>query len=96
MECEFSGEVWHWRGPSPYHFVSVPRDDADAIHSVASSVTYGWGVIPVRVRVGGTTWRTSLFPKDGGYLLPIRDSVRRAEGIQLGDTIFVHLKVLGN
>ena len=39
-----------------------------ALHAVAAAVTYGWGVIPVEVRLGGSAWPTSLFPKDGGYL----------------------------
>ncbi|MDQ4038084.1 MAG: DUF1905 domain-containing protein [Actinomycetota bacterium] len=94
MEFEFEGEIWHWRGPSPYHFVNVPDEEAEAIQSRASEVTYGWGMIPVQVRIGDTTWRTSLFPKDGGYLLPIRDSARRAEELQLGDGVKVHLTVL--
>lgn len=95
MEFEFDGEVWHWRGPSPYHFVTVPRDDAHTIHALAGAVTYGWGMIPVHVRIGDTTWRTSLFPKDGGYLLPLRDSVRRSERVELGDTVSAHLRVIG-
>lgn len=54
-------------------------------------VSYGWGVIPVAGRTGRTEWTTSLFPKDGGYLLPVKDAVRRAEGIGLGDVIGVTL-----
>ena len=95
MECEFTGEVVHWRGPSPYHFVPLPPEEADAIRSLAQSVTYGWGVIPVRATLGDTIWRTSLFPKDGGYLLPLRDSVRKKEDVELADTVGVRLTVLG-
>jgi hypothetical protein len=95
MECEFTGEVVHWRGPSQYHFVPLPPEETDAIRSLARSVTYGWGVIPVRATLGDTIWRTSLFPKDGGYLLPLRDSVRKKEDVELGDTVGVHLTVLG-
>ena len=82
-----SGEVVHWRGPSPYHFAPVPAEVAETIAEVASAVSYGWGVIPVRVELGGTTFTTSLFPKDGGYLVPLKDAVRRAEHIELGDDI---------
>ena len=94
MECEFTGEVVHWRGPSPYHFVPLPPEEADGIRSLAQSVSYGWGVIPVSATLGGTTWRTSLFPKNGGYLLPLRDSVRKTEDVELGDTVSVQLSVL--
>ena len=69
MELEFSGEVWEWRGPAPYYFVTVPDDEAQALHDVAH-VSYGWGMIPVTARIGGTRWTTSLWPKDGGYVVP--------------------------
>ena len=72
MDLEFRGEIFHWRGPSPFHFVAVPDDPSAAIEAVASMVTYGWGVIPFEVRIGTTDFTTSLFPKDGGYLVPIK------------------------
>jgi len=82
---EFSGEIWFWRGPSPFHFVTVPEEESQDIEAISGEVTYGWGCIPVRARVGKTKFTTSLFPKDGGYLIPIRDAVRKAEGLELGD-----------
>jgi hypothetical protein len=95
VEFEFTGEIWHWRGPAPFHFVTVPEEQAADIQALASDVTYGWGMIPVQVRLGGTAWKTSLFPKDGGYVLPLKDAVRRAESVELGDTIEVELTVIG-
>jgi hypothetical protein len=95
VEFEFTGEIWHWRGPAPFHFVTVPEAQAADIQALAADVTYGWGMIPVRVRLGGTAWKTSLFPKDGGYVLPLKDSVRRAESVELGDTVEVELTVIG-
>jgi Domain of unknown function (DUF1905) len=56
-------------------------------------VSYGWGVIPVTVRIGATTWTTSLFPKDGGYLVPLKDRVRNAEGIEEDDVVEAVLTV---
>ena len=91
IDLEFEGEVVHWRGPAPFHFVAVPNDAAREIADVASLVTYGWGAIPATVRIGDTTWSTSLFPRHGGYLLPLRDQVRAAEDIELGDTVAVHM-----
>ena len=91
IEVTFSGEVVYWRGPSPFYFVAVPPDAAREIAGVASLVTYGWGAIPATVRIGETTWTTSLFPRDGGYLLPVRVSVRRAEGVDLGDVVDVNM-----
>lgn len=94
MAIEFTGEIWYWRGPSPYHFVTVPELESQDIKAVAGFVTYGWGVIPVRARIGNTEWTTSLFPKDGRYLVPIRDSVRKAEKIDLGSLVTIKLEVV--
>lgn len=93
LRLSFAGEVIGWRGPSPYHFVPVPDEDAGAIGAVAPMVTYGWGVIPVRARIGRTSFTTSLFPKDGGYLVPIKDAVRRAEELTVGDVVSVELAI---
>jgi hypothetical protein len=95
MELSFSGEVWHWRGPAPFHFVTVPEPEAGEISAVKNLVTYGWGVIPARVQIGATRFTTSLFPKDGGFVVPVKDAVRRAEGIELGDTVAVRLTIEG-
>ena len=93
MDLEFSGEVWFWRGPSPYHFVTVPEDESVALRSTAAQVTYGWGMIPVEARIGSTRWTTSLFPKDGGYVVPLKDVVRNGESIVVGDEVRVRLTV---
>jgi hypothetical protein len=93
MDLKFTGEVWFWRGPAPFHFVTVPEHLCDELAEVSGEVSYGWGMIPVAARVGGTNWNTSLFPKDGGYLVPIKDKVRTAERIELGDSVTVHLTV---
>lgn len=77
MDLEFRGDVWHWRGPSPYHFVTVPAEECGVLEQVAPAVSYGWGMIPVSAAIGDTRWTTSLFPKDGAYVVPLRDSVRR-------------------
>lgn len=87
----FAGEVFTWRGPAPHHFIAVPEPERSDLHELAPSVTYGWGMIRVRVRIGATEFTTSLWPKDGGYLLPLKVAVRRAEGIDVGDTIAVEL-----
>jgi hypothetical protein len=93
MDIEFSGEIWYWRGPSPFYFVTVPEQESRMLKSVSAMVTYGWGVIPVRVRIGGTAFTTSLFPKDGLYIVPLKASVRQAEGLDQGDTVTIRLGV---
>ncbi|MEO8263380.1 MAG: DUF1905 domain-containing protein [Pseudolysinimonas sp.] len=93
MELTFSGPVWEWRGPAPYYFVTVPEPESGMIQAASEIVTYGWGMIPVSVRIGGTEFTTSLWPKDGGYVLPLKDKVRRAEGIDVGDAVSATLTI---
>ena len=93
MELEFTGEIWFWKGPSPFHFVTVPDDESMALEAVSSRVSYGWGMIPVAGAVGGTRFTTALWPKDGGYVVPLKDAVRRAEALELGDVVTVRLTV---
>jgi Domain of unknown function (DUF1905) len=93
MSLEFSGEIWQWRGPAPWYFVTVPEEQSQVIKAVSKLVTYGWGVIPVRVQIGETTWKTSLFPKDEAYLVPIKASVRKAESLEEGQTVTVQLEI---
>jgi hypothetical protein len=93
MELSFSGPMYEWRGPAPYLFVAVPEDEAEQIRETAAFVTYGWGMIPVRGRIGQTSFTTSLWPKDGGYVVPIKDAVRTPEHLALGDLVRVHLTI---
>ena len=93
MNIEFTAKIWFWKGPSPFYFVTVPAEQSQELHFISSSVTYGWGMIPVTVQIGRTVWQTSLWPKDGGYVGPLKVSVRRAEKIDEGDTVSVRLEV---
>ncbi|MBV1853642.1 DUF1905 domain-containing protein [Catellatospora tritici] len=93
MDLQFDGEIWFWRGPAPWHFVTVPDEQCAAIEAASAQVTYGWGMIPVAARIGVTGWTTSLWPKDGRYIVPVKASVRRAERLELGDQVSVRLTV---
>lgn len=61
--------------------------------SIQGLVTYGWGMIPATARINSTEWATSLFPKDDSYLLPLKLSVRRLEGLNEGQTVTVRLSI---
>jgi hypothetical protein len=91
LSLAFDGRLIEWRGPAPFHFVPLPPDEAAVVREVAPLVTYGWGVIPVRASIGGTSFRTSLFPREGGYLLPVKDAVRIAEGLEIGAVVPVEM-----
>lgn len=93
VELRFTGAVWYWRGPAPFHFVTVPAAESGMIHEVSGIVTYGWGMIPARVTVGETTLSTSLWPKDGGYIVPIKKALQGAESIAVDDEIEITLDI---
>jgi hypothetical protein len=93
MNIEFSGKIWFWKGPAPWYFVTVPAKHSRELKAISGFVTYGWGVIPVYVRIGKTAWTTSLFPKDGRYIVPIKASVRNAERLEKGDKVTIQLEV---
>jgi Domain of unknown function (DUF1905) len=93
MNLEFSDEVWFWKVPAPWHFITVPEEECDELEATSAFVTYGWGMIPVTAQIGGTEWKTSLFPKGGRYIVPVKAWVRKAEGLEVGDIATVRLAV---
>lgn len=93
MDLKFSGKIWYWRGPSPYYFVTVPAKQCRDLAVISGLVTYGWGMIPVTAQIGKTRWKTSLFPKGGRYIVPLKDSVRMAEDLGESDRVTVQLEV---
>ncbi|HEY3714816.1 MAG TPA: DUF1905 domain-containing protein [Jatrophihabitantaceae bacterium] len=93
MNLEFSGEIWFWRGPAPWHFVTVPDENCGQLEATSAVVSYGWGMIPVTAQIGSTGWTTSLFPKDGRYIVPVKAWVRKAERLEVGDRATVRLAV---
>lgn len=90
---QFEAEVIEWRGPAPFYYARIPAEACAAIASVRRQATYGWGVIPVEAEIGDVTFATSLFPREGGYLLPLKDKVRRSIGATVGDVLAVTMQV---
>ena len=84
MDFTFSAEMIEWRGPAPFYYLPIPKDICEEIKAAAKLLSYGWGVIPVTATIGKTTFTTSLFPKDGIYLVPIKNAVRLPENLELG------------
>jgi hypothetical protein len=92
VEFEFEGPVVEWRGPAPFYFLRVPDEESADIKVVAKGIEY-WGQVPVVVRIGPIEFRTALFPKDGCYLVPLKDAVRRTAGIEVDEVLAVALTV---
>jgi hypothetical protein len=87
MVLSFAGTTIEWRGPAPFVFVSLPPEEAETVKALARELSYGWGCIPVTVRIGGTRFTTSLMPRQGGYLVPIKVAVQRAERVEVGQQV---------
>lgn len=93
LHFRFEAEIIHWRGPAPFYFAPVPQAIADEIAAVAKRVSYGWGVIPVEATVGSVVFTTSLFPRDGTYLLPLKDAVRKEFDIPASGLLAIEMTV---
>ncbi|MFF1528487.1 DUF1905 domain-containing protein [Cellulomonas sp. NPDC058312] len=96
MIVDFEAPLWEWDARRTEHwtFVSVPEDVSDEILERAGAFARGFGSLRVEVTVGGTTWRTSVFPSKTAYWLPVKKAVRSAEGLTVGDAVRVRLRVL--
>lgn len=94
-EFEFTSELWRWPAQDAWRFVTVPADFADAIR-LSAGPPRGFGSVRVEATVGGTSWRTSLFPDAGRgtYVLPVKRAVRQAEDLEDGDHVTVALRLL--
>jgi hypothetical protein len=93
MEFQVSNPLIEWRGPAPFYFVAIDEADSKIIKSVAKEYSYGWGVIYVTVTAGKTTWTTAVIPKDGRYLIPMKEAIRSAIGVELDDVAKMKVKL---
>lgn len=93
-EIAFAGTVVEWRGPAPFLFVPVPEEMVGELRYAARLASYGWGVVPVKATINDVAFTTSLFPRNGGYLLPVKVAVQRATGVGLGDRVEVRITVV--
>jgi hypothetical protein len=88
-EYKIRSKVWLYPGMAGWHFLTIPKKQSEEIKKAFASNARGWGSLPVEVRLGKTTWKTSIFPdkKSGTYLLPLKAEVRRKEGVEHEDTV---------
>ena len=91
------GKVWLWPGEmAAWHFVHIDKATSEKIQAGRTGPGRGFGAVKVEVKIGKTAWKTSSFPdkKSGTYLLPLKAAVRRAEGIESGDSIALTLRTI--
>lgn len=97
---QVTAKLWLWtsdKAPASWHFLTIEGEAAEAIHALAlmrrleNGRRRGWGAMKVRAAIGDTNWDTSIFPdkSSGGWLLPVKAAVRKAEGLVAGDDIYL-------
>ncbi|HEY0188400.1 MAG TPA: DUF1905 domain-containing protein [Cellulomonas sp.] len=98
MDVEIEAVLWEWqaRRTDRWTFVSVPQDVSDEIEQRAGAFAHGFGSLRVEVTVGGTVWRTSIFPsrEQEAYILPVKKAVRATEGLVTGAPVRLRLRLL--
>jgi Domain of unknown function (DUF1905) len=97
MVVTFDAELWTWDARTDrWTFVTLPDDASADIRDRAGEPGRGFGAVRVRVRVGLSTWTTSIFPGSGGgnYVLPVKRAIRTAEGIDAGDIATVTVELI--
>jgi hypothetical protein len=94
---QVSGSVRVWRpagtatgeAPAAWYFLPISGDVAEVIRAATRGRTGGFGSVRITATIGATSWQTSIFAsKDiGGYLLPLKAAVRKAEHLMEGTAV---------
>ncbi len=94
-EYQVRAKVWLYPGAGGWHFVNLPRKLSAEIKDLFGADAKGFGSLPVSVRIGRTTWKTSIFPdrKSRSYLLAIKAEVRKQERIAVGATVTATVQI---
>jgi hypothetical protein len=95
LDFEFEAPMWEWTGKGSWHFITLPQEISADIKAFTKHLARGFRTVRVSVRIGETTWQTSLFPSNEhkAYLLPVKAAVRTSENLSLGPMIAVSLSV---
>jgi hypothetical protein len=96
LRYTFRATLWRWSANASWVFLTVPPEASDEIDDHRGASARGFGAIKVKVRIGASAWRTSIFPSTahGGYVLPVKKAVRIAEGVGVDDDVTVLLDVI--
>ena len=93
FDFQVTGTVFEWRGPSPFYFVEINTKISAEIQSESKQFLYGWGVIPVTANIGKTDFTTAIIPKDGKYLFPLKDLVRKRENLEIDSKVSIQFNL---
>jgi hypothetical protein len=88
--------LWRWSGEGgSWHFLTIPEDLSGEFRAQSLLRRGGFGSVRVEARIGGVTWRTSVFPqKSGGFILPVKADIRRRADIAAGDNVDLTLEII--
>lgn len=98
QDYQLSALLWIYDGPSAWHFFTLPKKESAEIKKNFQDFKRGWGSLPVKVAIGESIWKTSIFPdtKREGYLLPVKGQVRKAENLQAGKKYKFNITILAS
>ena len=84
-----------------YFYVLIDGEPAETVagHELMRRLEFGrrrgFGSVRVEARLGESRWSTSVFPtREGGWFLPIRKAVCRAEQLDEGEELDLRLELL--
>lgn len=90
--------LWRWNGNggAAWFFITIDGEAGETLSTIAlmrkleEGRQRGWGSLKVDVSVGASRWSTSVFPaKSGGWMLPVKKEIRRAEDLAENDPMEV-------
>ena len=95
MRILFKAKVWIYPGNGAWHFVTLDKTNGLKVKKhQEGKLRRGWGAVKVEVRLGKSSWATSIFPvKDGTYLLPIKSEIRKKEGVFDTDVVSIKIEI---
>lgn len=95
-EYSFSGNVWCFEGPTPWHFVTLPQKISKEIYFKYHDKKKNFGSIGVNVWIGKSKWKTSIFydSKRKSFVLPLKAIIRTKEKISLDDKVNVRIEII--
>ncbi|MCC7436342.1 DUF1905 domain-containing protein [Candidatus Nomurabacteria bacterium] len=88
---KIKSKIWLYPGLGGWHFVTLDKKLSEKIKNKHKK-----GFVKIEAKVGKSTWNTSLFPhsQSKSYLLCIKSSIRKSEGLLEGDEVSVSIKIL--
>lgn len=99
MRFTFDAVLYRWAARRElWTFVDLPGPASAEIREVVAGRAGGFGSVRVEARIGGSLFRTSIFPggEDSAYVLPVKRAVREREGLVVDAPVSsIEVEVLG-